>query len=167
MKAIKNYFRKPLKATIFVAFAIVILIAVMLLLRIPLSDTVPTVAISATTSTNIYIGGSVSFMATVTGGTPPYTIMWYPLSGSDTPVSILFSNSGSYNVYAVVVDATGQTSPISNQIQVSVSVSAQMSKRAILLKEKTQGNTVQPHDWNAIADVYHAYGINMAIVEIA
>lgn len=42
-----------------------------------------------------------------------------------------------------------------------------LSKRAIFLKEKTQGNTVQPHDWNAIADVYDAYEINMAVVEIA
>lgn len=81
------------------------------------------VMISAS-STSIDVGGSLQFMASVSGGVGPYTYQWYvngnPVSGA-TSSEFTFSptTAGTYSVYLVVQDSTG-TSDTSNSITVTV-----------------------------------------------
>jgi hypothetical protein len=63
-------------------------------------------------SATIYVGQSVPFTSTVTGGTPPYSYQWYmndnPVSGA-TSSSWMFTptTTGVYYVYLKVTDANG------------------------------------------------------------
>jgi PKD repeat protein len=71
----------------------------------------PSVSISPLSAT-IYVGQSVPFTSTVTGGTPPYSYQWYmndnPVSGA-TSSSWMFTptTTGVYYVYLKVTDANG------------------------------------------------------------
>jgi hypothetical protein len=77
-------------------------------------------------SAAIYLGQSVNFSSTVSGGTSPYTYQWYlngnPVSGATsgiwafTPTAI-----GVYNVYLKVIDINGTTAQ-SGTAQVTVTL---------------------------------------------
>jgi S1-C subfamily serine protease len=87
----------------------------------------PSATISPTTS-SITLGQSVTFTATVTGGTPPNSYQWYlngaAVSGA-TSTSWTFTptNAGTYEVYLLVTDSDGDTAQTSTA-QVTVSAPA-------------------------------------------
>lgn len=67
-------------------------------------------------SEEVCVGQSVTFTAAVTGGTPPYNYTWYinggfaGISQSSTWTYSPTAN-GDYNIYVVVTDSTGQSTP--------------------------------------------------------
>ena len=71
----------------------------------------PTVSITPTSAT-IYVGGTVDFSSSVSGGTTPYSYQWYlndaPVPGA-TGSTYTFSDgsAGSYTVYLRVTDSVG------------------------------------------------------------
>lgn len=87
----------------------------------------PSATMSPLTS-SITLGQSVTFTATVTGGTPPNSYQWY-LNGSAvsgaTSTSWIFTptNTGIYEVYLLVTDSDGDTAKTSTA-QVTVSAPA-------------------------------------------
>ena len=82
------------------------------------------VSISPTSAT-IFLGDSVTFTSSVSGGATPYTYQWYlngnPVSGA-TSVSWTFTptTSGKYYVYLKVVDSNNNVAQ-SNTAEVTVS----------------------------------------------
>jgi hypothetical protein len=77
-------------------------------------------------SAAIYLGQSVNFSSTVSGGTPPYTYQWYlngnPVSGATSGTWAFTSSAvGVYNVYLKVIDING-TSAQSGTAQVTVTL---------------------------------------------
>jgi len=76
--------------------------------------TLPLSALISPLSASIDVGGSLTFVSTVTGGTSPYSYQWYlngnPVSGA-TSSSYTFTPtaSGIYYVHLKVTDATSNT----------------------------------------------------------
>ncbi|MGD0160595.1 MAG: CARDB domain-containing protein [Candidatus Bathyarchaeia archaeon] len=82
------------------------------------------VAIAAYPTTSIYLGQSVQFNATVSGGSPPYTLQWYQngsaVSGATFGTwSFTPAASGMYGVYLNVTDNIGANAE-SNLIVITV-----------------------------------------------
>jgi hypothetical protein len=72
-----------------------------------------TVSISPTINT-IVLGDSQPFTSTVSGGTAPYSYQWYldgdPVAGATSSTwTFTPTASGTYNIYLVVKDVTGNT----------------------------------------------------------
>ena len=68
------------------------------------------------------VGQSVTFTASVSGGTSPYTFNWNfgdGSTGSGNPVSHSFSNSGTFTVQLSVTDSSGTTASSTNTVTVS------------------------------------------------
>jgi hypothetical protein len=86
------------------------------------------------------VGGSLSFSASVSGGTPPYACVWtlpggFPTVGSCTaPQSSNLSSSGSVNASVSVTDATGA---VANATSATVRVSGPL----VLFLTKTTNAT--------------------------
>ena len=86
-------------------------------------------------SATIYLGQSVNFSSTVSGGTSPYTYQWYlngnPVSGA-TSGSWTFTPSavGVYNVYLKVIDVNSTTAQ-SGTAQVTVTLPLTASIRPL------------------------------------
>jgi len=86
-------------------------------------------------SATIYLGQSVNFSSTVSGGTSPYTYQWYlngnPVSGA-TSSSWTFTPSalGVYTVYMKVIDVNGTTAQ-SGTAQVTVTLPLTVSIRPL------------------------------------
>ena len=78
----------------------------------------------AASSTSIYLGQSVQFNSTISGGSPPYTLQWFQ-NGSSVPSatsstwSFTPAVSGTYGVYLNVTDNIGENAQ-SNTIVITV-----------------------------------------------
>jgi len=92
----------------------------------------PTVSISPTSAT-IYVGGSVGFTSSVSGGTTPYSYQWYlnsaPVSGATGPTyTFIGGSAGSYTVFLNITDSVGaeaksNVAPVSVIVVLSVTIS--------------------------------------------
>src|SRR5439155_1421695 len=71
----------------------------------------PSISVSFTAGANPTVGSPVTFTATVTGGTSPYTFSWDfgdgSLSGTGNPVTHTYDSSGAKTVTLGVTDASG------------------------------------------------------------
>ncbi|MCS7240333.1 MAG: PKD domain-containing protein [Candidatus Bipolaricaulota bacterium] len=76
----------------------------------------PTASISGPPTATV--GTPVTFTATATGGTAPYTYMW-SVGGAGPSITYTFSAAGSYTVAVTVVDSCGKQAQTSHPIIVS------------------------------------------------
>jgi uncharacterized repeat protein (TIGR02543 family) len=84
------------------------------------------VTATATSPTSIIPGGSVSFQATASNGTPPYSYQWKnratgAIAGQTSyNPTIPFSTVGTYNIYVTVTDSASATADSTPDILVTV-----------------------------------------------
>ena len=88
---------------------------------IAVAGTAPTVTF--TVSTNPTVGSPVTFTATVTGGTTPYSYSWNfgdtSALGTTNPVTHTYTSKGSKTVTLTVTDANSATTPSSRTVNIA------------------------------------------------
>jgi DNA-binding beta-propeller fold protein YncE len=87
----------------------------------------PSASVSISPSSGVATGTTVSFSATIHGGTPPYTLVWTFDDGSyayGLSTSHSYGNSGTYSVTLFVEDAVGASWNQTFQVSVSSSGSS-------------------------------------------
>jgi hypothetical protein len=128
----------------------------------------PTVSITPTSAT-IYVGGSVDFSSSVSGGTPPYSYQWYlnaaPVPGATGPAYTFFGGSaGSYNVYLKVADSVGAETDSNNapvMVLVALTVTINPAAASIYLGDSVPfTSTVN----GGVAPYYYQWYVNNAPV---
>jgi peptidoglycan/xylan/chitin deacetylase (PgdA/CDA1 family) len=106
----------------------------------------PLSALISPTSARLEVGGSKTFVSSVSGGVPPYSYRWYlngSFSGATSPTwTFSPGQAGHYNVYAKVTDSLGtvDNSNIVTDILVYGALAASISPSSVNL---TVGNTQQ------------------------
>jgi uncharacterized repeat protein (TIGR02543 family) len=106
----------------------------------------PSVSISPLSAT-IYVGQSVSFTSTVTGGTPPYSYQWYvngtPVSGATSSNWVFTpSTTGVYDVYLKVTDANGVIAQSGTATIVVISIPVPVGGYTVSLAKQTSTHPI-------------------------
>jgi len=91
----------------------------------------PSISVSFTAGANPTVGSPVTFTATVTGGTSPYTFSWDfgdgSLSGTGNPVTHTYDSSGAKTVTLGVTDASGGSVVLSDTWEFTAGTWTQLS----------------------------------------